>query len=377
MIANVRWTDALREAMARDEPAVLVVVAAASGSTPREAGAAMVVQRTTTAGTIGGGHLEFEAIRLAREALVQPLEGTSAWAVRFPLAARLGQCCGGVATLVFTTIDASASAWLDIVAGCHRASVCCAVVVPLGPAVDASRLVVMLDDARGTLGDAALDSAAIADARVRLGAEHGGTGLIDLHGHGLFVHVVRPAAFPVAVFGNGHVGAALVQVLGALPAEVLWIDTREHAFPSHVPGNVAVVVTDDPAAEVASLPRGACLVTMTHSHALDFDIVEAALHRDDLAYIGLIGSRAKRSQFERRLAQRAVAPAALARVTCPIGAGLASKEPGVIAVGVAAELLRLREQALRVGRTVPLGAAATAASGATMRVVRPNHPHGE
>jgi xanthine dehydrogenase accessory factor len=83
---------------------------------------------------------------------------------------------------------------------------------------------------------------------------------------------------------------------------------------------------------------------MTHSHALDFDIVEAALHRDDWRYLGLIGSRAKRRQFERRLAARGLAPEVLTRVTCPIGRGdLKSKEPGVIAVAVAAEILAIRE----------------------------------
>jgi xanthine dehydrogenase accessory protein XdhC len=141
----------------------------------------------------------------------------------------------------------------------------------------------------------------------------------------------------------------LVQVLGALPASVQWYDTREHDFPTGVPGNVEVVATDAPAADVGHLPTGAYVVVMTHSHALDFDIVEAALHRDDWRYLGLIGSRAKRRQFERRLAARGLAPEVLSRVTCPIGRGdLKSKEPGVIAVAVAAEILAIRE-ALAVG----------------------------
>ena len=365
MIANVRWSDALRDCVQRDERAVLVVVAAASGSTPREAGTAMVVMREAFAGTIGGGHLEFEAIRLARDALASNAAG--AWAVRFPLAARLGQCCGGVATLVFAAIDGSARPWLDVVAGCLRAALPCAIVARLG-ADAAGRLVVTLDDARGTLGDAALDSAAVVEARSRLVQPAGSTGLADVQGAILLLHVVRPSAFHVHVFGNGHVGRALVQVLGALPAEVAWIDTREHDFPQVVPANVKIVATDDPVAEVASLPRGAYVVVLTHSHALDFDIVEAALARDDLAYIGLIGSKAKRAQFERRLQQRGTAPDVLARVTCPIGAALSSKEPGVIAVGVTAELLRLREQV--AGATQPATLAASTAIGARMRALR-------
>jgi xanthine dehydrogenase accessory factor len=125
---------------------------------------------------------------------------------------------------------------------------------------------------------------------------------------------------------------------------VQWYDTREHDFPAHLPGNVEAIVTDAPEGEVDHLPTGAYVVVMTHSHALDFDIVEAALHRDDWRYLGLIGSRAKRKQFERRLEARSVVPEVLSRVTCPIGHGhLKGKEPGVIAVAVVAEILAIRE----------------------------------
>ena len=46
------------------------------------------------------------------------------------------------------------------------------------------------------------------------------------------------------MFGNGHVGRALVQVLGALPCAVTWVDEREQDFPEAVPPNVAMVATD-------------------------------------------------------------------------------------------------------------------------------------
>ncbi len=178
-----------------------------------------------------------------------------------------------------------------------------------------------------------------------------------------------PGDFAVLVFGNGHVGRALVQVLSALPARVRWIDGREHAFPAEVPGSVEIVATDAPEDEPAAARPGAYAVIATHSHALDFAIVAAALGRDDWRYLGLIGSQSKRNQFARRLAARGIGSEAFARVTCPIGraGGLAirSKEPGAIAVAVAAEMLAVRERhaaqaapvggvvAFRRGRTAP------------------------
>ena len=335
---------ALAQALAACGRAAVVAIAQGSGSIPREPGAWMVVSARDSVGTIGGGHLEHEAARIAREAVAQAMPAAT-WLVRFPLAARLGQCCGGVATVAFAVVDRPAT-WLDVAAACERTSQAFALVHRLG-AVDAEArlLVVTGDDSRGSLGDAGLDSAAVEVARARLAAD-GPTCVAEAGDASLFVHVVRPQAFEVLLFGNGHVGRALVQVLGALPCSVRWVDERESAFPAHVPSNVEVVATDAPVDEVADAPRGAVVVVATHSHALDFEIVEKALLRDDWAYVGLIGSKSKRQQFAKRLAVRGLPEAALARVTCPIGApsGLAGKEPGVIAVGVAAEILALRER---------------------------------
>ncbi|RZL42440.1 MAG: xanthine dehydrogenase accessory protein XdhC, partial [Variovorax sp.] len=80
-------------------------------------------------------------------------------------------------------------------------------------------------------------------------------------------------------------------------------------------------------------------------HAEDLDIVIACLKRlrarDDLPYVGLIGSKTKWATFRHRLAARGFGEAEMDRVTCPIGlGGIAGKEPEVIAVGVAAQLLQ-------------------------------------
>jgi len=82
---------------------------------------------------------------------------------------------------------------------------------------------------------------------------------------------------------------------------------------------------------------------MTHSHPLDEALCECILRRGDFAYFGLIGSLSKRRQFEKRLEARGVTKDRLATMTCPIGIeGVTGKEPEVIAIAVAAEVLRLR-----------------------------------
>src|SRR5690606_32235823 len=78
--------------------AVLVTVRDAQGSVPREPGAWMLVAADAVVGTIGGGHLEFDAIAEARRRLA----GTTGEPLRrYALGPSLGQCCGGVVHLGF------------------------------------------------------------------------------------------------------------------------------------------------------------------------------------------------------------------------------------------------------------------------------------
>src|SRR5438552_1252113 len=84
---------------------------------------------------------------------------------------------------------------------------------------------------------------------------------------------------------------------------------------------------------------------MTHSHAHDEAISQRILERDDFAYFGLIGSLSKRRQFERRWEARGAPRSRFAAMTCPIGIpGISGKEPEVIAIAVAAELLQVRSR---------------------------------
>jgi xanthine dehydrogenase accessory factor len=257
------FTDRLRR-----EPAVLVTVHGTQGSVPREAGAWMAVFAQDVIGTIGGGHLEFDAIAQARALLAG---GSGDQIRRYPLGPSLGQCCGGVVHLRFELVRAA-----DI------------------PAL-----------------------------QERLAAHHA----------------------PVALFGGGHVGKALVHVLARLPFAVTWIDSRDEIFPPDVPGNVRCEHSDPVQAAVADLAPQSRVLIMSFSHAEDLDVVAACLKRQrergDLPYIGLIGSKTKWATFRHRLEARGFGEQELARVTCPIGVpGIAGKEPEVIAVAVAAQLLQ-------------------------------------
>ena len=82
---------------------------------------------------------------------------------------------------------------------------------------------------------------------------------------------------------------------------------------------------------------------MTHDHQLDQDLCEALLRRNDFAFLGLIGLATKQRRFSQRLREKGISEQQLERLTCPIGIpGIESKEPGVITVSVAAQLLKIK-----------------------------------
>lgn len=341
------WLFAAQRLHRQGTPFVAVTVAATRGSIPREAGARMLVTSNTVIGTIGGGHLEYQAIEIARSRLTQP---PGAMWRRFPLGPSLGQCCGGVVELLFEHDAGAGLEWLNRVASqveCGRPVVLASVVRQNYPA---RRVLVTDHDWRSHDADLALDSEITALARPMLATSNAQPTFTRLSSPAadgdhpmLFLERVAQADLHVMLFGAGHVGRALIKVLGELPCRVTWIDSRETEFCSPLPENVAVECTDTPEAEIASAAPHTCFVVMTHSHALDFSLTQAILKRGDFRYFGLIGSVTKRKRFENHLRRQGVPSEKFERIRCPIGMpGVTGKEPGVIAVAVAAELLQLR-----------------------------------
>jgi xanthine dehydrogenase accessory factor len=157
---------------------------------------------------------------------------------------------------------------------------------------------------------------------------------------------IRQSDFHIALFGAGHVGAATVDALSRLDCTIRWIDNRNKALPSSLPGNVTAIETAEPAREVAAMPAGAYYLVMTHSHPLDQEVCAQVLRRGDFAYCGLIGSLSKRRRFERELSKLGISTGLLKRLTCPIGVpGVQGKQPVEIALAVAAQLLQARDAA--------------------------------
>jgi xanthine dehydrogenase accessory factor len=307
------WIGEALAAARRGEALAMVTIVGAQGSTPRELGARMLVWPDRFTGTIGGGSLERQALDQARKLLGQ---STRRHALQdYPLGPLLGQCCGGHVRLLLERVDGESLAWLEPAAAASAPFALTAqfeggamirAVVPEAPPSDGPRVPI---------------------PEVRRVSE-----------------LIRPALPRLVIFGAGHVGQAVARAFAPLPFHLDWLASREDLRPE-ASGTRATILSEDELIEaIEAAPAEALFAIFTHSHDLDYRLTRAVLARGDFRYLGLIGSRTKRRRFEGRLREDGLTEAGLARLTCPIGiAELKSKAPAVIAISLAAELLKLTE----------------------------------
>ena len=248
----MRWFEIVAQMSEKSKSYVIVTVLEVRGSSPREEGAKMIVTEDQSYLSIGGGNLEYQAIALSRELILEA--GLVSKIEDFPLGPKVGQCCGGKVRLLFESFPAE---------------------------------------------------------------------------------TIR-----ISIFGAGHVGKALIGIVSQLPYRIRWIDSREHEFPNAIPSNVEKVVSGRPHLDIRSSSMADYFVVMSHSHKIDFEIVQAVLKMGNYRYLGLIGSESKKKRFESRLIKRGVPDDQISRLSCPMGIGqITGKSPIEVAVSVASELI--------------------------------------
>ncbi|OSQ40983.1 hypothetical protein TMES_02775 [Thalassospira mesophila] len=327
-------------------PMMMVSIADIAGSTPREAGAFMVISAADVMGTVGGGNLEHQLTRKARDWLAQDAVPMAQF-MRFPLGPSLGQCCGGSVQVAFHALTAQRRAsLLQGIMALHGGQG--------GPGQGVAPVWLLLPSDQNPDGDFSVVSgdnapflaAQFGNLRGGMLANNGvSAGLAGVsHPSGALAVRLDDGATPLWLFGAGHVGAAIARALAPLPFNLHWVDSRADYIDHLETSHLHPIHSPNPWEEIADLPAGALVLILTHSHAEDFEICRAALLRADLGFVGMIGSATKRARFVARMRARAVPDAALARLSCPIGvAGITGKHPAVIAASVAAQLVGLRE----------------------------------
>jgi len=233
-----------------------------------------------------------------------------------------------------------------------------------------AKMVVAADQSWGSIGGGNLEAVAVSRARllllqgrrtpetlsVPLSEKAPGEYGVQCCGGEVTV-LLEPLPVPpaVAIFGMGHVGLELARILARHDLDLHLVDTR----PDHLAAERLAVLADArarihvhrelpvlPEILLPELPPGTHVLVMTHDHAEDAALCDAALRCPGLGSIGLIGSAAKWVRFRTRLAAEGHPPEALDRITTPIGLpGISGKDPATVALSVAAALVLAFERA--------------------------------
>jgi xanthine dehydrogenase accessory factor len=315
-VAKDVFTQALRVLDAGRGVAIACVIGA-HGSTPRHLGARMVVADDGEQwGTVGGGRIEQLVASAAREVAA----GAAPRVVRQHLVRDLAMCCGGAMEVVLTPGAGSRDAIAAVTA--NRAPKI------LATPIDGAALSVRQPGP----GDPRPHHPVVRDGVLleRLGA-----------------------AERAVVIGLGHVARHLGPLLAGLGFNVVVCDDGETgAIEAGAPWASEIVESFD-AAEIERRIGGFSIddfvLIVTRDHAIDQRLLEQLIARDDIGYLGMIGSRGKVGRFRKRLEARGLLDGELgaarwARLRAPIGLNLGAETPEEIAVAVAAELIAVRRR---------------------------------
>ena len=257
-----------------------------------------------------------------RSAACNPAAAAPSW-IRQSLGPELGQCCGGRVTLLVEVFDGQS-------------------------------LVQVRDFAAREAGGGFSCCAQYVDGRVdreRLEPDGARPEPTHIAADGVLIEHFGETRRPIYLFGAGHVGRALVLALAPLPLRG-HLDRSAPRGLSRAPCRPMSTASfrPHPWARSPMAPAGSFVLVMTHSHALDLAITDAALADGRFPYVGLIGSGTKRARFDKRLREVGIPEDRIAALVCPIGiAGIGGKEPAVIAAATAAELLE-RDEVVRQWR---------------------------
>jgi xanthine dehydrogenase accessory factor len=310
------FTEALR-ALDGGRGVAIACVIGAHGSTPRHLGARMAVADDGEQwGTVGGGRIEQLVVTAAREVAA----GAAPRVVRQHLVRDLAMCCGGSMEVVLTPAAGSRAAIARLAA--DRAPK-----ILLTP-IDGAPLTVRVPEP----GDPRPHHPVVRDGVLfeRLGA-----------------------AERVIVIGLGHVARHLGPLLAGLGFGVVVCDDGETgATAAGVPWASELIESFDPAEierRVGGFSVDDAVLIVTRDHAIDQRLLEQLITRDEIGYLGMIGSRGKVGRFRKRLEARGLLDGELGqarwhRLHAPIGLNIGAETPEEIAVAIAAELVAVRRR---------------------------------
>ena len=313
--------------MEKGHDTVLVTIIADRGSAPRGAGSQMLVgAEGRLLGTIGGGAVEARSEQLALELLAEKTSRCHTFQLH--TGGDIGMVCGGDVTVLFQYIPSHSAIWQE------TASMAVERIANRQP----GWLALKTDGSAPSLLDR--------DGNVLLGTPITGTVTHKLWLPDRCAEVFcmpLPIGERAILFGGGHCAQALAPLLTSVGFRVTVMDNRaEYANRENFPNAEDLIVGDyTRLSDYLTLSRDDYAVVMTNGHSFDLE-VEDQLLRQELAYVGVIGSKSKKAAVNAKLKERGIPEEAIASVHTPIGISIKAVTPEEIAVSITGEMIYVR-----------------------------------
>lgn len=305
---------------------VLVTIVEGNGSIPRTTGAYMAADQTGRIyGTIGGGNLEYQAVKKAITLAGKDVHFVEDFDLGTGENGGLGMICGGKVKVLFYSVkskDTKIASFLKEALKMEEEKKPYWLLLPFSkgyPKIESH-----LEEGRG-------------HCRILEKYENDETQKIYAEEFNFDGKVY--------IFGGGHLAQELVPVLSHLGFWCMVMDDREEYTALNLFLGVQETKTVDFTllSDILEVKKEDYLVVVTRGHSCDADVERFAL-RTTASYIGVVGSKRKTQYVREKLLAEGFTNEELDRVHAPIGIDIASETPAEIAISIAAQLIQIRAE---------------------------------
>jgi xanthine dehydrogenase accessory factor len=337
------------DCLKQSDPFAVATIMTHKGSTPRTSGSKMIVLKDRTIyGTIGGGLVEALVMDACMELIDKHQSRIKEFSLDKKLKDGLDMVCGGNLTIlmeVFAPDPGLTSIFKALVSleKEEKKGFLVSKIDGFSKSDFTTRKCLVLSDT--TITGQSLIPKPLMDEI----CDNRFTGTFPvLYSHGLEEFIIEPVNLSdtLYIFGAGHVGFHLARMAHLIDVQTIVVDDREEfANPERFPHSKAVCVVKkfDTAFDRLSIDESSYIVILTRGHLHDQTVLEQAL-KTRAAYIGMIGSRAKRNQIYTNLKKKGVSDKTLETIFSPIGLEIHAETPAEIAVSIMGEIIKIKAE---------------------------------
>jgi len=330
------------------ESFVLASIFDSQGSSPRSTGARMIIKKDgRIMGTVGGGKVEALVMNHGKEIFETTKTVFSEYKLQETDNKGIGMACGGDVSVLMEYVDAEDSQNLEL----YKAVVNC-----LKNGEKAFIIRKFLKDGSQVNflyrnGEIIFNADMCNNEDIEKYADavrHRDLLIIQEENAAILIEPICNLG-RVYIFGAGHVGASLAEVVEKIDFMVTVIDDRaEFACRDRFPTVDEIMVPDDfeNCFKDIHIDKDSYIVIVTRGHMFDLTTLKQAL-KTDAYYIGMIGSRRKRDIVYESLKQEGFTLDDFNRVYNPIGLEIGAETPEEIAISIGAELIQVRRERMK------------------------------